>query len=363
MAIRQNKQSGIYYIYFRGADGIQHTISTRSRNREDAERMDRANKAIIAGERKKNALKKLLKNIEIIEPHKEPAPRHKRGSLALRDLFPVALTRNAELSPLHRRTWELFCDRIPVKFCDQVTPSMALNYLDTFYGKRTAKTWNNVKGMLNRMFRLCLVQASLTDSPFASIVDRHVDRAKVKSKRNITDAEIEVLMNDPQTSIYLKTMTIISRWTGLRLKDCTRVTLSMFNSADLVFLIDPAKNRRFKEFVCIPLLPPLLRHINTIRHLIPDPEAPIAQQLGHVSDHALSKSFRDALLRLHIRHDMSDPVSFHSLRGSMITWLQEQGIDTETRHQITGHDSDSTERRYSRAIANISALARSHSDM
>lgn len=367
MAIRQNKQSGIYYIYFRGADGVQHTISTRSRNRADAERMDQANKAIIAGERKKQALAKLIRNAstsaEVAEPIKDTAPQHKRGSLALRDLFPVALTRNAELSALHRRTWELFCDRIPVKFCDQVTPAMALNYLDTFYGAKSAKTWNNVKGMLNRLFRLCLVQANIQASPFARITDRHVDRKKVKAKRNLTDEEIKILLNDPKTSIYLKTMMMISRWTGLRLKDCRMVTPEMFNMTDLAFIIDPAKNQRWSEWVCVPILPELNAHLEAIAHLIPDKNIPIAEQLGHVSDHALSKGFSDALIRLGIRKGKQDPVSFHSLRGSMITWMKENGIDADTRHQITGQDSDAIEGRYARAIKNISTLAKTYYSM
>ena len=58
MAIRQNKKSGIYYIYFRGTDGTQHTISTHSRNKADAIRMDHAQKAINTAERQKRAMRR-----------------------------------------------------------------------------------------------------------------------------------------------------------------------------------------------------------------------------------------------------------------------------------------------------------------
>lgn len=353
-----------YYVCYYDVEGKLHNVATGMTREEDALAIERTIRNAVQTERSirkaKRITDKILKATGGVINQDKPKTKHSRGnSIRLDAMFQEALTRNATLSEQHKRSWDWFVKRIDVNFADEVTPRMCLDYLNQYYGERSPKTWNNVKGQLNTIFRLCLVQAGVAESPLRSIADRYVDKLNVQSKRNMTDAEIDIVLADKKTSVYLKTMMMISRWTGLRLKECRRVTPEMFDFDKLAFIIDPAKNKRFDEWVCIPILPKLKEYLESISHLLPNKEAPIAEQLGHVSDHALSKGFSDALLRLGIRKGKEDPVSFHSLRGSMITWLKENGIDPETRHDITGQDSDSVEGRYARMETKISNLARS----
>lgn len=353
-----------YYVCYYDIDGKLHNVATGMTTKEDAQVIEQNIRTIVQTERSIRKAKRITERIAqatggVIQTEKKVVKHSRGNSIRLDAMFKEALTRNATLSEQHKRSWNWFTKRIGVVYADEVTPRMCLDYLNKYYGERSPKTWNNTKGQLNTVFRLCLVQAGLTESPLRSIADRHVDRREVQSKRNMTDSEIDMILADPKTSVYLKTMMMISRWTGLRLKECRRVTPDMFDFEKLAFIIDPSKTKRFDEWVCIPILPKLKEYLESIAHLIPDKNKPIAEQLGHVSDHALSKGFIDALLRLGIRKGKEDPVSFHSLRGSMITWLKENDIDPETRHEITGHDSDAVEGRYARMEAKISKLARS----
>lgn len=355
------KKANTWYAYFRDIDGRQVKRSLHTGDRDIAIVRERAMKAMIDEVKFQAACAKFYPDkpqITTAFPKKQaPSPgEHQRGGIALAKMWDLALTRRT-LSNTHRIRWQSFLDGIGVKYADEVTPAKALKYLEDNYNSGNGKTFNNVKSILNTIFRCCLVEAGLSESPFAPIMNKKV--TDVEHHRNLTDEEIAKIMAAPSVPEYAKIMTMLSRWTTQRLETCARITPSMFDFETLVFLIDPGKNARFKEWVCCPIFPALEKYIRPILDQCKDPEKPIVQQFNYTRDDYFSREYRNLLQSLGILDTASGKASFHSLRGRAITWLKESGIDREARRSITGQDSQEVEDIYAKDVVTISRLARS----
>ena len=362
MALR--KIYNTYYVYFKDIDGTQRTRSLKTTDKATAEKLHQ--KFMVTLQAKKGELAIMRTFPErfpqaaevttVAPPVAKDDSGHQRGSIALVKMWALANTRRT-LSNTHRIRWQSFLDGIGVKYADEVTSAKALKYLEDNYSSGNGKTFNNVKSILNTIFRCCLVEAGLSESPFAPIMNRKV--TNVEHHRNLSDEEIERIMSAPSVPEYAKIMTMLSRWTTQRLETCARITPAMFDFDKLVFLIDPGKNRRFKEWVCAPIFPELEKYIKPILAQCEDPDKPIVKQFQYTRDDYFSREYRQILQSLGIVDTDSGKASFHSLRGRGITWLKEQGIDREARHSITGHDSQDVEDIYAKDIVTISRIAKS----
>lgn len=355
------KKANTYYAYFRDIDGRRVKRSLHTGDLEIAKIREKAMRDRIKEVKFLAMIQRMRPDepqITTAFPKKQTAPspgEHQRGSIALEKMWELALTRRT-LSNTHRIRWQSFLDGIGVKYADEVTPAKALKYLEDNYSGGNGKTFNNVKSILNTIFRCCLVEAGLSESPFAPIINKKV--TDVEHHRNLTDEEIAKIMAAPSVPEYAKIMTMLSRWTTQRLETCARITPAMFDFETLVFLIDPGKNKRFKEWVCAPIFPELEEYIRPILDQCKDPEMPIVQQFNYTRDDYFSREYRNLLQSLGILDTASGKASFHSLRGRAITWLKENGIDREARRSITGHDSQDVEDIYAKDVVTISRLAK-----
>jgi integrase len=355
------KKANTWYAYFRDLDGRQVLRTLHTGDRDIAIVRERAMKDMIREVKFRAAIQRMRPDepqITTAFPKKQaPSPgEHQRGGIALNKMWDLALTRR-ELSATHQKHWKSFISRIGKKYADEITPQVALAYLEKHYNKGNGKTFNNVKSNLNTVFRMCLVEARLSESPFAPIANRRV--TDVEHHRNLTEEEIDRIMAAPSIPEYAKIMTMLSRWTTLRLESCARVTPSMFDFETLVFLIDPGKNKRFKEWVCVPIFPELEKYIKPILAQCENSEKPIVQNFGYPKKNDyFSEDYRKWLKELGVLDTPTGKASFHSLRGSAITWLKENGVDREARRSITGHDSQDTEDIYARDIKTISRIAK-----
>lgn len=354
------KKANTWYAYFRDINGRRVKRSLHTGDRAIAEIREKAMRDRIKEVKFLAMIQRMRPGelqITTAFPEKQApeAGEHQRGGIALDKMWELANTRRT-LSNTHRIRWQSFLDGIGVKYADEVTPAKALKYLEDNYSGGNGKTFNNVKSILNTIFRCCLVEAGLSESPFAPIMNRKV--TNVEHHRNLSDEEIERIMSAPSVPDYAKVMTMLSRWTTQRLETCARITPSMFDFETLVFLIDPGKNARFKEWVCCPIFPELEKYIKPILAKCKDPDKPIVKQFKYTRDDYFSREYRNLLQSLGIVDTDSGKASFHSLRGRGITWLKEQGIDREARHSITGHDSQDVEDIYAKDILTISRLAK-----
>lgn len=359
MALR--KIHNTYYVYFRDIDGSIKTRSLQTHNKEDAEVMHAQYMRNLQFKRAELVVMRDFPErfksgppITTIAPEPEKKHDHERGSIALNKMWEIALTRRP-LSKSHWQVWDKFVDRIDVRFADQVTPAKALKYLETYYNKGNGKTYNNVKSALNTIFRCCLVEAHLTESPFSPIINRRI--TEIDHHRNLTQDEFDRIFAISPKQLQIAMM--LSRWTTQRLETCTRMTPEMFNFEKLVFIIDPSKNKRFDEWVCCPIMPELEEYIRPILLECRKKEKPIVQNFSSWPNSRYSLECCRLVKHLNIPTSYGAKASFHSIRGTAITWFKEHGVRGDELHSITGHDSTDVEDVYARDIASISRIARS----
>lgn len=351
MALRKIKN--VWYVYYR-EDG---KIKTHSLKVHEKDRAIPLEKRWMEQVRARRAMQSMMREFPEYKPPQpiQPmeTPVHQRGGIKLKDMWECALKKR-QLSATHKSSWERFIEWCPVKYADLVTPQMALDYLEERYGQSNGKSYNNNRTCLNTIFRCCLVEANLSASPFASVINRRV--TEVEKHRNLTleefDRLMEILTDD------LKILAMLSRWTCQRLETCTRITPEMFNFDRLVFTIDPGKTRRFKKWVCVPIMPELEEFI---RPLLPQcqPGKPIIENFAKrkMVTYRWSRDFMTALRQCGITDTEAGKASFHSIRGTAITWFKEHGIKGEELRAITGHASDEVEDIYARDIASLERIA------
>lgn len=362
MALRKIRRG--WYIYWRDPDG-QHTRSLHTRD-EAAARALHEEFLRWVDERRRTVARFWLdpdaENLPgpppVIPPPAElPAGEHRRGGIAIADMWDTALSRRA-LSRTHGVHWRRFVREIGVKYADQVTPQLALEYLERTYGGGNGKSYNNAKSTLNTIYRCCLVEAGLSVSPFAPIVNRRV--TEVEHHRNLTAAEFDRAF--AAAPPHLRLLMMLSRWTCQRLETCARMTPAMFDFTRKVFIIQPGKTSRFKKWVCCPIMPPLEDFIKPLLARCKDRRTPILRELytrRRCAD--LSCDFVKLLKSVDISDTDAGKASFHSIRGTAITWYKER-IPGDILRMITGHASDAVEDIYARPVENVSRIAQNAAD-
>lgn len=361
MALR--KIHNVYYVYFRDVDGRLKTRSLKTADPVFAKAAHDDYMKQLQAKKTRSVLARDFPDFALSvqsDTDLPPAGIHLHGGIKIADMFDCAAKKRV-LGKSHAEAWSRFSKHIGVKYADQVTPSLALAYLTKYYSKGNGKTFNNQKSMLNTIFRCCLIEAGLNDSPFRPIVNKRVTR--IASHRNLTLEEFDCIMQ--HASPLIQVMSMLSRWTAQRLETCARMTISMFDWKRRVIVIQPGKTRRFGKWVCCPIMPELdafLKHAIQ-KFNIKSEQIPIVQQIGYVSNNAFSVSFTRLLSQLNIKSNESGIASFHSLRGTAITWYQEHGIKGEDLRHITGHVSSAVEDVYARDIASVSAIAKRFSCM
>ena len=356
MAIRKIRQC--WYCYFRDVDGTRRTRSLKTRDEATARQREKQYMDAVNLARFNLALSRVAHPEDpapvkrTVAPDNTPAPgEHKRGGISLADMWACA-SRKRALSRGHASVWKAFLSRIGVKYADQVTPQGALEYLETHYASGNGKNYNNAKSVLNTIFRCCLVEAGLSASPFAPIVNRRV--TEVDHHRNLTEQEFNAVF--AAAPLQLQIMMMLSRWTCQRLETCARMTPQMFDFTRKVFLIMPGKTARYKKYVCCPIMPELEAFIKPILAKCRNAETPIVAQFSDQRVQRYTKQFHEILMRLGIKDTEAGKASFHSIRGTAITYFRER-VPSDTLRLITGHASDAVEDIYARPVENISRIA------
>ena len=360
MALRKIKNT--FYVYYRDLDGKHKTRSLKTSDPVQAEKMERQYMALLQNRKSAAVLFRdfpEMKNVFTapIAEHKKPG-EHRRGGIALSAMLDCA-SKKRRLGKDHILCWNRFLDWCKVGYADQVTPQIAQAYLEEKYSDGNGKSFNNNRTMLNTIFRCCLVEAGLNASPFSSVINRRVE--DVENHRNLTEEEFDRVLE--ACPVDMKILAMLSRWTAQRLETCTRITPEMFDFERLVFVIRPGKTSRFNKWVCVPIMPDLEKFIKPI---LPKckPGIPIFENFcksqsktNRVRNSKLSVKFSEILKSLNICDTDEGKASFHSLRGTAITWFKEHGVKGDDLKSITGHATDEVEEVYARDIASLERIA------
>jgi hypothetical protein len=358
------KKNKIYYIFFRDLRGRMNSRSLKTSNLKEAEELHEAFMENLRISRQKAVI---LRNFPLTnaittapDTFAEQLQNTAQNRLKLKNMAKCA-EKKKDISVTAYKYWNRFIDTMQkskYRYADEITPAIALKYLESYYNKGNGKTYNNAKCYLNGIFKYCLIEANITQSPFDLIPNRRIDKSKVNTHRNLTDAEIKNVM--PELDKDIQVLTMLSRWTTQRLETCSRMTPAMFDFDKKVFIIKPSKTARFNKYVCCPIMPELEEFIKPILKHCKQDNLPIAYQVRNCTDRtneAISKAFLTALKRCNITDTDEGKASFHSLRGSAITYFKELGISSDDLRLMTGHSTDNMESIYDRSAMQISAIA------
>ncbi|MBR3623368.1 MAG: tyrosine-type recombinase/integrase [Selenomonadaceae bacterium] len=349
MALRKIRLT--WYAYFRDDSGKIRTISLHTRDEATATKLHREVMARIAAVK---TFARLQAKYDGFFPGKPTAtetitaptfPESSAKRLRL-DKMIAATRQRREVNARHAAAFERFVASVaPLKYADEITPKIALDYLDKTFGKATAKTYNNNLTMLNVMFRTCAIRAGLNASPFANIPRRLP--SNVSHFRPLTVDEFRAIF--AAAAEPWKTASIIAWHTGLRLETCFKLSWSHIDEADRSFTIMPGKTARFGRAVYVPIHPELWQHLNSLTRPT-DPLQPILSQWQkyiHFPGHKNQTYFAGMLHALGIKDTCEGKAGFHSFRASFITRCDEAGISRRATKGIAGHTTDDMTDLYS----------------
>lgn len=347
MAIHKRGKQGFYSAYFCGLDErpdgtlvmVRREVNLRTSDATTAAALDlqlRQREAKHRAELRVRAFARRLMEpdastpVSAAVPVKNERPRRLRLDSAL-----DAAARYAEIGGTLRKLWTRFARESGVVYMDQVTPELVHAYLARYDRGKTA---NNVRGAINRVFHLTMLESGLKASPVEVIPTR---ANASRHQRPITEAEFLRLYHAAREP--WRTAVLIAWHTGLRERDVAALRWDQI--AGGVITTMPGKTARFGRSVQIPVHPQL---------------ADALAELPHVSDYVLGawlpsgrirpqdrRSFRALLDSLNIRSDSSGLVCFNSLRDSFVSRLDAAGIPRHAIRGMVGHTSDQMTDLYS----------------
>ena len=240
-----------------------------------------------------------------------------------------------ELGKTSLRHWRRFQSKIRVRYMDEVSPEMALRYLDGL--NVGGKTFNNIRSSLNGIFKLLLIDAGLPESPFERI---HTRRAVTVSQRPFTREEYRRIVAAAPSP--WREAAQIAWYTGLREKDVFTLRWAEIRG-DLIRKL-PAKTARFKREVLIPVHPKLAELLKTI----PRDGARVLGAWSYNPDYiGFRRAFGEILTRAGVTDNREGRVCFNSFRNSFISRCDAAGIPRHAIRGIVGHVSDKMTDLYS----------------
>ena len=349
MAIRKIKNR--YYIYYRDHDGKHRTMSlgTSDPIKAQAEH-DRVWGLIQSAKVAHKMVSRhamifpdaVIKEIERADPIPERVPREKKR-LKLKEMIDLA-QQYRDIPKRTAREFMRFVESVPQIYADEITPEIAVAYLDMHFGGGNGKTYNNHKSLLNTIFRCCLIQAGLEKSPFDSVINKKV--RNVEHHRPLTVEEFRsafIAAREPW-----KTASLISWHTALRSETCFRLAWEHINIPDRSITIMPGKTARFGRAVYVPIHDELWHWLQSLPRPEDDKTPILAQYPPIHSWKDGSKTYYVGLLQsLGIKDNVYGKASFHSLRVSFITRCDENGIIRSATRGFVGQVDDNTTDLYS----------------
>ena len=273
----------------------------------------------------------------------EPAPEyapvrdHKRKRLKLAN-WRTAAEKYRRISEDTARIFNRFVKGVPVRYFDEVTPEIALRYLQQAYGgDGQGKSFNNNKTALNSVFRFLLVDAGMSISPVAAIPNR---QHTAQHQRPFTEDEFRRIYR--AATEPWKTACVIAWYTGMR--EETVFNLKWSDIEGDVVTKKPGKTARYGRAVEVPFHPEILKRL---------------AQLPHVNDYVLGwppakrnngafmTQFGKVLDSLGIVDDARGIVNFNCFRNSFITTCDREGLPRHATRGVVGQRSDDTTDLYS----------------
>ena len=169
---------------------------------------------------------------------------------------------------------------------------------------------------------------------------------------------------------------LVAAFTGLRMGDAAGLSWGAVDLEAKRITLIPAKTKRKKREVCIPIAPDLLVYLENLPITDDTPGAPVFPRLSKtpVGDRTgLSQTFNKIMAAAGVDRGKPSRIieegqdkgagrvtyerGFHSLRHTFTSWLRNAGVSEEDRMVLTGHSTRESHQIYSHASAEASKSA------
>lgn len=245
---------------------------------------------------------------------------------------------------------------------------------------RAARTCNHYIKDVGSAFRSAVREGLISYNPASSLEalpnDDSIDR------QPFTPGEVAKLVSEAPSADW-RGLILVGAFTGLRLADAARLQWGMVDLAKSVIRLVPAKTKRKKREVAIPMHAELVAFFEN-HPISDDPESPVFPSLANQpvsGQNGLSITFGRLMDGAAVsRGESSKPKAvsdgksagkktyargFHSLRHTFTSWLANADVSEELRMKMTGHTNSDVHQGYShhevatlaRAIAKVPGLS------
>lgn len=336
--------NGRYYVYYT-SNGKQYTRALPATSRAEAETMAKQIQELARLNRIRVKLKNHLSFLSETKNNKlivsALLPQKKR--LKISDVLPLVESR-IDLGVSAQKIFKAFIKKIPpnLLYVDEITPELALTYLESEFSKKSFKTYNNNKMALNHIFKTVLIESGLQDSPFSKIPPKK--KTEIKSHRPFSEEELRKILSN--CSSAWKTLVLISWYTGLARESCLRLSpehIIYIDNREWISILR-GKTKRFGRSVQIPLHPELKKYLDGIKKS--GSVLPFYLQTGKEKNFNIRK-FNEILNKSGVKSNQLGTADFHSLRASFISRCDAAGIPRHAVRSMVGHVSDNVTDVYS----------------
>ena len=353
MALRQRGKNGYWHAYFRRVmslpDGrLKYSTTTVNLGTADLREARALEAELLRKNREARLHQRYLAAMARLdreavnepgapEPDLRPIREHKRQRLKLAD-WRAAVEKYRTISADTAKIFARFVKGVPVRYFDEVTPEIALQYLQTHYGEEgKGKSFNNNKTALNSVFRFLLVDAGMTLSPFAAIPNR---QHSPEHQRPFTEDEFKRIYQAAQEP--WKTAVVIAWYTGMREETVFNMRWSDLDGD--VLTRKPGKTAQYNRAVQIPFHPEIMKRLAELPR---DNEYILGLPPAKRRNKSFHSYFGELLDGLGIVADARGIVNFNCFRNSFITRCDEYGLPRHATRGIVGQVKDETTDLYS----------------
>lgn len=355
----QLEKSGRWTIRV-GINGKRYCRSTRTKDREQAERMLQRYLAPFGlGERR----------LPLADVWLEYVKSPNRNEIA-----PATLN-SKRLIWMHFAKW-MEQNYLPVDDLAGITSDAICEYLACLRTGVSASTYNGRICILREIFHTLADKAGLECDPWSGVRLRPEDS---HSRRELTLDEIKRLLAEAKkVGVEWHTLFLIGIYTGLRLGDCCKLDWSNINLGAGIIQLIPSKTRRHAHGrpVTIPIhqilgqaflglsaasdggntplgTQPTITGTLPITRLV-GPVLPCVaamyNQARYKVSHVIERIFKAANIvtsvRIEGRRNLTPDATFHSFRHSFVSMAANAGVPLHIVQSIVGHESTAMTRHY-----------------
>jgi integrase len=231
---------------------------------------------------------------------------------------------------------------IPSTDIGEIDVDTAVRFLNV-KGKTSGKWHNNLKSGLSQIWRQLKPYSNIEKNIWLDIPNRPTDP---ENFRPFSIPEVKELLKKIENQDW-KDAIMISLYTGLRRKSVFRLLKEkIVDNCSAIQTIPEKTGKKHRKAVYIPIhkmIMPIIR-----RRLAADPDSPYMFGARHATYNsgAFVEKFNKAMEAAGIEDTAQGHASFHSLRATLATQGEEQGIPTKVLMGILGHGSPAMTARY-----------------